>query len=218
METRDGIKANIQLITSLIAALIIGLSLPSGLELRPIGFIVLILGVAYELWRRTKEGVVRKARVVEGIVKKRIADFKDEFSIDKKSSVLWPIAESECKFTVSRLWSKYQRCYSKQQERQLERLEDDLRKAAKVPKLDSLLKCFVEIYHITDDYCSFLTDFAEEFKGKITNDIGKGWFSEAIEHYSKFAERLEEDLRVVETELGKKLGAPQIRKATGLAV
>jgi len=218
METRDTIRTNIQLITSVVSTLIILLSPFSGFELRPIGVIVLIVGVAYELWRRVGEARAQKARLVESVVKRRIADFRDKFSIDKKSSVLWSIAESECKFVPSRLWSNYQKCYSRQQEQQLEGLEEDLRNAARASNPDSLSKCFVEIYHIANNYCSFLVDFAEEFRGKMTTDFGMSWFKDVAKEYDAFAERLEEDLRTVETELGQKLGAPEIRKATGQAV
>jgi len=218
LEKGNVIKANIHLITSLVSTVVILLSEFYGFELRLAGIITLVVGVAYEFRRRSREATVEKARFLEGTIKKRIADFRDKFSPDKKSSVLWSIAESECKFTSSPLWSQYQKCFSKQQERELQRLDEDLKNAVKASDLDPLSRCFVEIYHIASNYCSFVADFAGEFMGKITTDFGREWFEEAVEEYQEFAKRLEDDLREIQTRLGKKLGAPEIRRAIGLTI
>jgi len=212
METRNIIKANFYIIASLVSALIIGIPSISGFDLRPLGYTILILAVLCELRRRTKETVAQKARFVESIVNKRVADFTEKFSSVERTSVLWVNASSECKFGPSSAWSKYQKCFSKQQERKLKELDDNIRKAATAHELNSLLKCFVEVFHITSDYYSFLTEFREEFSGRINTDAANKWMKSVIDEYNNFTDRLEEDLRGVQTQLNTKLDVPWIRK------
>lgn len=209
-------RSNVILVTSIAAALILLVSKLFGIDAGYEATGLVFLGASYELWRRSKEAKAFKARLVEKLTKKRLEDFKEKFLRGRRTSILWVNAASECKFQPSALWRKYEDCYSTQLERELQAVENNLHTAARASDLRELSRLFVEIYHITNHYYSFLDDFGQEFRDILSTDPARQWFRNVADEYDNFIERLEDDLREIQTELGERWGAPAVHKTSEL--